>query len=371
MTRFTIAILSAALTLPAMAEEPQSWLDKMLIALGSSDEVDHSKAIDWGVLPGPFFNPEQGLGIGVAAVGLYTPYDWNPTTPYSTLTISSYGSTSGSYGLVANNRTYLNNDKVRLLVEGGLSHSPGYYWGVGRAQAEDESNKTEYDVQRFSLAPKVALEVLPETYLMAGWNYQHFSALDADPGAFTPNDLEQSQISGPTVALGYDSRDFEPNPRKGSYLSVEWSDFNQRYGGDYDFTQLTLNARQYWSLNSASIIAWDLYSQRAEGDIPWYGYSQLGDDKRMRGYYQGQYRDENQISTQVELRHSFNERHGMVAWVGAGNIAPEYNQLFDDTWLPTLGVGYRFAFKARINVRVDLGIGKDSAGFYFNINEAF
>ena len=39
--------------------------------------------------------------------------------------------------------------------------------------------------------------------------------------------------------------------------------------------------------------------------------------------------------------------------------------------LPSAGVGYRFEFKPRVNVRLDYGIGKGSSGFYFQVGEAF
>ncbi|MGI2801292.1 BamA/TamA family outer membrane protein, partial [Photobacterium damselae] len=80
-------------------EPQQDWIDNFLTQLGSSDTIDVSQGIDWGVLPGPFANPEQGVGFGIAAVGLYAPSDWVETTPYSTLAIKSYISSTGSYGL--------------------------------------------------------------------------------------------------------------------------------------------------------------------------------------------------------------------------------------------------------------------------------
>ena len=39
--------------------------------------------------------------------------------------------------------------------------------------------------------------------------------------------------------------------------------------------------------------------------------------------------------------------------------------------LPNYGFGYRWEFKKRVNVRLDLGFGKHQTGFIFNINEAF
>ncbi|WP_182025999.1 BamA/TamA family outer membrane protein [Vibrio rotiferianus] len=364
------ALLSSSCAF-AMEKDESSLMDDILTKLGSSETVDESKLIDWGVLPGPFVNPEQGFGIGVAAVGLYTPYDWQKGDPYSTVTVTSYGSTSGSYGLGLNNRTYLKNDKVRLLGEAWISHTPGYYWGIGSQAAENENNKVQYEVQRLQLSPKIAVEVAPNTYAKLGWQWQSFNKVDGVDGDILPSEVADATSSGVLVGMEYDTRDFEPNPMKGQFLDIEWIANRDSLGSDEDYDNLVANYRVYQQWSDTTIIAMEVYSQSIFGDAPWFDYAQLGDDQRMRGYYQGQYRDKHQLSTQVEIRHTIAGRHGVVGWLGAGNIAPTYHELFENSWLPTVGVGYRFAFKARINVRVDLGVGKDSTGFYFQINEAF
>ncbi|EGQ8678350.1 BamA/TamA family outer membrane protein [Vibrio parahaemolyticus] len=364
------ALLSSSYAI-AIEKDESSLMDDILTKLGSSETVDESKLIDWGVLPGPFVNPEQGFGIGIAAVGLYTPYDWQKGEPYSTVTVTSYGSTSGSYGLGLNNRTYLKNDKVRLLGEAWISHTPGYYWGIGSQAAENENNKVQYEGQRLQLSPKIAVEVAPNTYAKLGWQWQSFSKVDGVEGDILPSEVADATSSGVLVGMEYDTRDFEPNPMRGQFLDVEWIANRDSLGSDEDYDNLVANYRVYQQWSDTTIIAMEVYSQSIFGDAPWFDYAQLGDDQRMRGYYQGQYRDKHLLSTQVEIRHTIAGRHGVVGWLGAGNIAPTYHELFENSWLPTVGVGYRFAFKARINVRVDLGVGKDSTGFYFQINEAF
>lgn len=355
----------------AMQQDDSSLVDDILTKLGSSETVDESKLIDWGILPGPFVNPEQGFGIGVAAVGLYTPYDWQKGDPYSTVTVTSYGSTSGSYGLGLNNRTYLKGDKVRLLGEAWISHTPGYYWGIGSQAAENDSNKVQYEGQRLQLSPKVAVEIAPNTYAKLGWQWQSFNKVDGVDGDILPSEVTNATSSGVLLGMEYDTRDFEPNPMQGQFLDIEWIANRDSLGSDEDYDNLVANYRLYQQWSDTTIVAMEVYSQSIFGDAPWFDYAQLGDDQRMRGYYQGQYRDKHQLSTQVEIRHTIAGRHGVVGWLGAGNIAPTYHDLFESSWLPTVGVGYRFAFKARINVRVDLGVGKDSTGFYFQINEAF
>lgn len=366
-----VATLLLAPSSFAMQQDDSSLVDDILTKLGSSETVDESKLIDWGILPGPFVNPEQGFGIGVAAVGLYTPYDWQKGDPYSTVTVTSYGSTSGSYGLGLNNRTYLKGDKVRLLGEAWISHTPGYYWGIGSQAAENDSNKVQYEGQRLQLSPKVAVEIAPNTYAKLGWQWQSFNKVDGVDGDILPSEVTNATSSGVLLGMEYDTRDFEPNPMQGQFLDIEWIANRDSLGSDEDYDNLVANYRLYQQWSDTTIVAMEVYSQSIFGDAPWFDYAQLGDDQRMRGYYQGRYRDKHQLSTQVEIRHTIAGRHGVVGWLGAGNIAPTYHDLFESSWLPTVGVGYRFAFKARINVRVDLGVGKDSTGFYFQINEAF
>ncbi len=44
-------------------------------------------------------------------------------------------------------------------------------------------------------------------------------------------------------------------------------------------------------------------------------------------------------------------------------MGPSLSSLNNGRWLPSAGVGYRFEFKPRVNVRLDYGIGNGSSGF--------
>lgn len=81
-------------------------IDGWLQHLGASDKFDASKGIDWGVMPGPFYTPELGLGIGTAVVGLYRPDPQDTTSQNSTLTLSGYASSTGAFGLSVKNYTF-------------------------------------------------------------------------------------------------------------------------------------------------------------------------------------------------------------------------------------------------------------------------
>ena len=62
-------------------------------------------------------------------------------------------------------------------------------------------------------------------------------------------------------------------------------------------------------------------------------------------------------------------KHGAVGWIGTGSLGESPGEF--QYWLSNAGIGYRFEVQPRMNVRIDIGVGRESAGFYFNFNEAF
>lgn len=105
----TYPICSQAETLSR--EKIDGWLQH----LGASDKFDASKGIDWGVMPGPFYTPELGLGIGTAVVGMYRPDPQDTTSQNSTLTLSGYASSTGAFGLSVKNYAFFDNDPVARI----------------------------------------------------------------------------------------------------------------------------------------------------------------------------------------------------------------------------------------------------------------
>ena len=119
-------------------------------------------------------------------------------------------------------------------------------------------------------------------------------------------------------------------------------------------------------------MAYDLSGVFNYGHTPWTMLALMGGSTRMRGYYEGRYRDKQMIEIQAELRQKIYGRSGIAVWVGAGNVFPSLNKFNPAHTLPNYGIGYRWEFKKRVNVRLDYGFGKKGQnGFLFSINEAF
>jgi len=351
----------------------QKSVDSFLAKLGADNQYDPQKGIDWSVLPGPFYTPELRLGLGMAVAGIYRVDPNDATTQNSSLSFTGFVSASGALGLGLSSYTFFTDDRWRLFVDGSLNRVPTSFWGIGYDAAQ--GNEQDYTSNAFRLHPVVMREMADDFYFGVGWD---FSTLQADidhpyPGdVFTRYHAQTSPVSsGATVSLNYDSRDVVTRPQRGQLFKVEYSWFDPSVGADTHFNATELQYDYYHLLNEKSVLAFDLWGRFTRGDVPWDRLSMAGDDRRLRGYYQGRYRDKDVVSGQVEYRRKLNWRHGYVIWLGAGAVGRNVSDLDNHPLLPTAGVGYRFEVKPAMNVRLDLGFGKESAGFYFQVAEAF
>ncbi len=175
--------------------------------------------------------------------------------------------------------------------------------------------------------------------------------------------------SGFSIGVNWDDQDFVPNPRRGQYADLRYTHYAPGLGSDTRFDEWHLHYSRYTALSDKSV---------------WRG--------RATEYYRAMYRGAccrfsaamnacaAIIGGAIAIKCAehpagvSSPAYGamaFVAWVGAGTMGPSVDSLNDGRWLPTAGVGYRFEFKPRVNIRLDYGIGKGSGGFYFQVGEAF
>lgn len=372
-TALLAGLVSAGTVMPALAEISQQSIDNFLGKLGADNQYDASKGIDWSVLPGPFYTPELKLGLGTAVAGIYRVDPNDKKTQNSSLSFTGFFSTSGALGLGFHNYTFFSDDSWRLFVDGSVAKVPTEFWGVGYDAAQGSSQK--YNNNSVAVHPQLMRQVVDKLYVGVGWD---FSAMNANVDDRKPGDKFSQYTtttnplsSGATVSLNYDSRDTITQPHHGQYASIEYSYFDPSLGSDTHFTATQMQYNYYLPLSERRVLAFDLWGRFTHGDVPWDRLSQAGDDNRLRGYYQGRYRDNDVVSGQVEYREKLNWRHGYVLWAGVGALGSSPADLGNHPLLPTVGVGYRFEVKPAMNIRLDLGVGRETAGFYFQVAEAY
>ncbi len=109
------------------------------------------------------------------------------------------------------------------------------------------------------------------------------------------------------------------------------------------------------------------------GRAPFFELCSVGRGDAFRGYTTGRYRDPTSVTGQAEYRWRFATRFGAVFFGGLAQVAREPGDLFEDSWLPAVGVGLRWmaAKESRINLRIDYAVGIDDNALYILVGEAF
>lgn len=348
-------------------EQLDSWLARAGGSTGSGTS--------WNILPGLFYTPELGPGIGGAIAGQYHPSSDDTVSQNSTLSFSGYVSATGAAGINLNNYAFFAQDTWRFFLDGSLSNTPTYYYGQGFYAGEHGGHKQKYTSRTLTLHPVIYRKLTGHTYFGLGWalDLQYAAKTDKSGPLLIENTPQGKSVfsSGVSMALILDDRDFVPNPRTGQLAEIHFTRYTPETGSDARFDEYTLHYSHYHALSNKTVLAWELNGDFSRGDVPWNMLPLLGDNHRMRGYYEGRYRDRNVVSGQAELRRRLTWRHGIVGWLGAGTMAPSLHETGHRHWLPSAGIGYRFEFSPRMNVRLDYGVGRGSSGFYFQTGEAF
>lgn len=348
-------------------EQLDNWLARAGGSTGSGTR--------WNILPGPFYTPELGPGIGSAVAGQYRLSSDDTVSQNSTLSFSGYVSATGATGINLSNYAFFAQDTWRFFLDGSVSNTPTYYYGQGFYAGERGSHKQKYTSRALTLRPVIYRQLTGHTYLGLGWvlDLQHAAKPDNSGPLLIENTPQGQSVfsSGVSLVLTLDDRDFVPNPRTGKLADIRFTRYTPETGSDTRFDEYTLHYSRYHSLSNKDVLAWELNGDFTRGNVPWNMLPLLGDSHRMRGYYEGRYRDRNVISGQAEIRHRLTWRHGIVGWLGAGTMIPSFHEAGHRHWLPSVGIGYRFEFSPRMNVRLDYGVGRGDSGFYFQTGEAF
>jgi outer membrane protein assembly factor BamA len=331
------------------------------------------RKFDFGVIPGPHYSSTVGLGLGIVATGLYSLDRSDSTLQKSNVTLFTDVTTKGFLMMGVKGNNIFKKERYRLDYRLYVYTFPTLFWGIGYDNGNVDANETDYRRFKVEAMGRFLFRIAPKFYIGPMVNYQYVRASDIDAEGLP---LFQGQRQVVTTAqagfsMTYDTRDFILNAYRGWFLQLDQLFAPRFIGNRYCFSATELTASTYRRIWQGGILAGEWHSRFTYGRPAWCMLNDVGTTSRMRGYYEGRYRDKNIMELQVELRQHVWKRNGVAVWVGAGDVFPRFDALRWRTVLPNAGVGYRWAFKQRVNIRIDYGVTKNGGGFMFNINEAF
>lgn len=202
--------------------------------------------------------------------------------------------------------------------------------------------------------------------------------------------------SGVALVLAYDTRKNSNNPLDGTYIQFKNWYYRGWLGSDYDYTSVSLDARQYINTYKEQVLAIRFRNEQRypiEGSvIPKFDLARVGGKDFARGYYDGTYLDNHMLAFEMEYRvplwqdkdskiWQFWKRLGMVVFASGSRVYEDWDDFSLKNMRYTVGVGGRLLLSAeqRVNARIDIGYGLDknsgfgqrNLGIYVFISEAF
>lgn len=322
-----------------------------------------------------FYTPETSLAFGGAGSYIFRMAGCKKNTRPSSISPLVIYTLETQFKAQLVTEFYFKNNNYHLNADIKLKKYPNKFFGIGsNTREEDEevftSKSTNFLVsflKKISKSFNIGLK-----YHFSNWKITETE----EGGIIVEDELTGSQggtISGISFLVNRDTRDNIYFPMKGELFELNAMVYKEFLGSDFDFTDLTLDLRKYFTFFSSHVFAVQSLLKIQSGTVPFMNLSKIGGEFNMRGYFEGRFRDKNLLVLQAEYRLPLFWRFGLVGFAGFGNVAEKFSELKPGKLKSSYGLGLRFLFdkKEKIRIRMDIGFGKDSTGFYFSIFEAF
>ncbi len=353
------------------APKKRNIIQKVVDYISNKDDNElDTKKVSWSFIGGPFYSSEEKFSVAITGTCNYRLNGCDLEMQKSFA--SAYGkiSTAGFWEVGIYGTTFFPGDKQRINYDTQFGYSPRHYYGIGYEAGRD-NDYINLQQKEAKIKAEYVVSLFPNFYLGPSmqWNYNTCSK-DVELWMLDDKDRTVHNL-GVGAVLQYDTRDLITNASRGVYGSLGALFFPKFMWNKYAFTKVEYDACYYHTAWRDAIIAGQFRGTFNFGNPSWAMMALYGGNETMRGYYLGQFRDKHMMAAQVEIRQHVWRRNGIVVWGGIGQVFHD-SKSFGKNWLPNYGVGYRWEFRNRMNVRLDMGFGRHgSSGIIFSMNEAF
>jgi len=279
-------------------------------------------------------------------------------------------------------KIFFNSNKWYLYTNLNLKNYPDFYYGIGNRST---NLRQAFTSQNFSVLLQPQYIVSKNIFLGVSFSVRA-ERLITD-SVFQNNQqaiFDQFGSIGwtPFIQLNaglmaaYDSRDNQFYPQCGVFAKTTLSLSNARWGSSYTLNEVTIDVRQYIPLFENHVFAWQVFGSSVFGEnglIPFQLLPTLGGRDAMRGFRQGQYRDNVLFLAQTEYRLPIYKRLKAAVFCSMGDVMNSTNYCVDKLKV-SYGAGLRYRLNdARVHLRLDLARNNygEALQFYITATEAF
>lgn len=347
------------------------------LSVAQDSEKDSSRTQHFGLYPIPIlsYTPETGIAGGAAALYLYR----NPSAKYTRRPTNFTGdfiySQKKQILVELNGDLYFDGGIYRLLINTAFKKYPNKFFGIGNnnsSHAEESYTPRSYFIKAvFSKNLYSRISVGPIL------RFETTSILLTSPGGLlAPGTIPGSRggfVSGIGLVVNWDSRDNTFASYSGSFYQLTTLVYRRAFGSTCSYDDVQLDARKFFEVLPSQILAIQGAAEIIDGTAPFQNLARFGGASLLRGYFDGQYRDNTSIALQAEYRIPVWWKFGAVAFVGVGQVADKLTRWRLGEFKFAGGAGIRLVLNTddRVALRIDLGFGENSTGLYITATEAF
>ncbi|MCM1520954.1 MAG: hypothetical protein NC098_09225 [Lachnoclostridium sp.] len=385
----TVALVTLLMPFAARADEAA---DSIPTASVSADSIKHRRNIfqkffdyfansnkteitthpRFSLIGGPSYSVDTKFSIGLLAAGLYSTDPTDTSLMHSNISLTGQVSTAGYYMLGARGTHVFPHDTRRINYRTRIYSFSTYFWGIGFDDEHINANRSAYDHVNFMLSADYSWQIAPKFFLGPMIYFDYTYAHKVSDLSLWEHEPLSAISAGLGMALRLDTRDNINSAYSGVLLELSERIFPSIFGRhSRNFALTEANFNVYKTVWKGGVVAGHIHGEFTIGESLWNMMPVLGGSMGFRGYYDGRYRDRNEIDAIIELRQHFWIRSGVAIWGGIGSVFHHFDDMRWKKLLPNVGIGYRWEFKQRTCVRLDYGIGRGESGLVFQINEAF
>jgi len=259
------------------------------------------------------------------------------------------------------------------------------YFGPGPASSKD--SRTDYRLE--DTAVDGALGVKPFRYLELGGSagYQWINIGPGTSGSFPSTE----QVFSPIITPGIDQQtnflrygpyaqvdylDNREGPASGGLYTFEYTWYRDQKLNLHDFQRIDAEFQQYVPFfNKTRVIALraktTLTDAQTNQIIPFYMQPILGGSEDLRGFLPFRFYGNNSLLVNAEYRWHVMSILDMALFGDGGKVFDRRGELNFAHLQTDGGIGFRFNFKGRPFIRVDLAKSREGFRFWFKFNDIF
>ena len=366
-------ILWNLVSLTAFADEKQDSSRAVI-----TREILRTHKTSIKAFPYLYYTPETELAFGVGGIITFYTSGQRVLRP-SKVSLSGYYSTRKQFKITLAPELYMAQNSLFLSTNLNFGEFVDKFWGIGNNTSE--TGKEDYDSRawgvllNFQFPP--LLKFMPQNKSGIIYDYYNYSVIDPRDNLFLQDGQLTGSEGGISSGLGlvfvWDTRNQIFYPTKGGFYQGKAIYYMKAIGSSFDFNAYEIDLRKYVGFKPGNVFAFQVFASFVRGNPPFYELSAVGGSRIMRGYFEGRYRDKNYMAGQAEYRTHLWWRFGMVAFAGIGDVEEKMRNFRIRDVKVSSGFGLRFLFDEaqKVNLRMDVGFGRDTNGIYFGLEEAF